>query len=319
MLMSRKFLTDINMNSQKIVSLGAPSSASDATNKTYVDNLVAGLSYKDEVKAATTAALPAGTYANGASGVGATFTATANGAMAAVDGEAAPALNDRYLVKDQAAQLQNGLYFVSTVGTGGTPFVLTRVTDADTTAELNNATVYVTNGTVNGGREYTQTTKSPVVGTDTVVFVQKATGTTYTASLGVALSGSDFRLAGTVDGAGLTNTAGVLSVNANAGVEVSGDNVRLATQGTGISGGAGSTLSIDTSVVARYKSVNPTTSVVTSYVFNHALGNQWVVAQMFEVSSGALVDADVTLTDANNTTFTFASADRNLYRFVVVG
>lgn len=317
--MARKFLTNIDMNSQKVVNLGAPSSASDATNKTYVDNLVSGLSYKDEVKAATTTALPAGTYANGASGVGATFTVTANGAFAAVDGEATPALNDRYLVKDQASTLQNGIYFLSTVGTGGTSAVLTRVTDADTTAELNNATVYITNGTVNGGREYTQTTKNPVVGTDAVVFAQKTTGTTYTASLGVALSGSDFRLAGTVDGAGLLNTSGVLSVNAGTGLEVVADNVRLATQGTGISGGAGSTLSIDTSVVARYKSINPTTSTVTSYAFVHNLGNQWVLAQMFEVSGGGLVDADVALTDANTTTFSFASADRNLYRFVVVG
>lgn len=211
--MAKISLTGFDSNNQRVVNVGAPSSANDATTKTYVDNLIEGLSFKDEVKAATTAALPAVTYANGTSGVGATLTATANGAMAAVDGETAPALNDRYLIKNQVAGLQNGIYVVSQVGTGGTPFILTRAIDANTTSELNNATVSVTHGSVNGGKRYVQGTKAPVIGTDVLVFALDASGVTYTGSTGVALVGTDFQLASGAGGTGLVYTAGVLSVD----------------------------------------------------------------------------------------------------------
>lgn len=67
--------------------------------------------WKESVRAATTAALPAVTYANGTGGVGATLTADANGALPAQDGVTL-VVNDRLLVKDQAAQLQNGIYIL---------------------------------------------------------------------------------------------------------------------------------------------------------------------------------------------------------------
>src|ERR1035437_6771435 len=69
------------------------------------------------VMAATVAALPAGTYSNGASGVGATFTATSN-AILVVDGHSV-VLNDLVWVKNQAAGFQNGLYKCTTEGTTG--------------------------------------------------------------------------------------------------------------------------------------------------------------------------------------------------------
>lgn len=98
---------------------------------------------------ATTAALSA-TYSNGSSGVGATLTASANGAIA-IDG-ASPALNDRILVKDQTTLSQNGSYYVSTVGDAGTAWVLTRTTDYDTSAEVVQGTAFlVLAGNVNAG------------------------------------------------------------------------------------------------------------------------------------------------------------------------
>lgn len=79
----------------------------------------------------TIAALPACTYSNGTVGVGATLTGNANGALAAIDGTT-PVLNDRILVNYQAAPLQNGIYSVTQLGDGGTPFILTRSTSCDT-------------------------------------------------------------------------------------------------------------------------------------------------------------------------------------------
>jgi len=78
---------------------------------------------------ATTAALPACTYANGSAGVGATLTATANGALA-VDGLMVVG-GDRVLVKDQASLQHNGAYVVTATGSGAAPFVLTRAADYD--------------------------------------------------------------------------------------------------------------------------------------------------------------------------------------------
>ncbi len=95
---------DVNMASYKITSLAAPTSANDAATKAYVDNTTAGLNFHAAVHAATTANLDA-TYNNGTSGVGATLTANANGALV-VDGHTLNA-DERVLVKNQTAGLQH--------------------------------------------------------------------------------------------------------------------------------------------------------------------------------------------------------------------
>lgn len=118
---------------------------------------------------ATVSALPAVTYANGTAGVGATLTATANGVMAAVDG-ITPAVNDRMMVKNQAAPLQNGLYTVTSVGAVGAPFVLTRAIDADTALKLADMKVLVDSGTVNADTEWYCSATAPTVGTTAIYF-----------------------------------------------------------------------------------------------------------------------------------------------------
>ena len=63
-------------------------------------------------------------------------------------------------------------------------------------------------------------------------------------------------------------------------------------------------------------------SAGTTIVVNHALG-QWVTAQLFETSTGAQVEVDVTnaSTSGGTTTFTFASSqsDRSAYTYVIIG
>lgn len=104
-----------------------------------------GFRFKSPARAATTSALPACTYSNGTAGVGATLTGNSNGALSAQDGITL-LVNETLLVKDQAAPLQNGLYTLTQVGTGGTPFILTRKTDLDTWTEVNGATVSIDEG-----------------------------------------------------------------------------------------------------------------------------------------------------------------------------
>lgn len=117
------------------------------------------------VRCATTAALPACTYANGSSGVGATLTGNANGALSAQDGVTL-ALNDPILVKDEASQSHNMIGTLTQVGSAGAPFIITRRTDADTAAKLLGATVVVTEGTLNADKIYLCTANATItVGT----------------------------------------------------------------------------------------------------------------------------------------------------------
>jgi hypothetical protein len=113
---------------------------------------VTGMPYKDAARLATTANLTA-TYANGTAGVGATLTNNGTLGALSIDG-AAVAANDRILVKDQTSAAHNGIYTVTNTGSAVAAWVLTRVTDADTNAELGSAVVTVTSGTANGGRVY---------------------------------------------------------------------------------------------------------------------------------------------------------------------
>jgi len=104
---------------------------------------------KRSVRLATAAALPANTR------VGNVLTANANASIngVGIDGKTDIAAAQRVLVKDEATGANDGLYSVTQLGSGSLPWILTRSTDADTSAELTTgATVYVEEGTANGGQ-----------------------------------------------------------------------------------------------------------------------------------------------------------------------
>lgn len=213
-----------DLNNTNLLNVADPTAATHGANKQYVDNRVDGLAYKEEVRGATTANI-------------AIASALANGAS--IDG-LTTVTGDRWLVKVQTDPKENGIYIVPASGAA------TRATDANSTADLNNATVYVTEGTTLGGTEWTQTTKNPLIATDNIVFAQKTTGTAYTASLGVTLSGSDFRLAAGAAGNALTLTSGVLDVVPGTNLEISSDTIRIAATaaGGGLTGGGASVLAV---------------------------------------------------------------------------
>lgn len=150
---------------------GNPTQSNQAVNKAYVDAIAGGFKVILVVAAATTANLNA-TYNNGTAGVGATLTNVGTQVAFAVDGYSA-SLNDRILVKNQTNQAYNGVYYVSTVGSNSTNWVLTRTTDYDTAADITPGTlVPVENGTVNTNTSWLETATISTIGTDPVIFVQ---------------------------------------------------------------------------------------------------------------------------------------------------
>lgn len=166
-----------------------PVSDLQAATKQYVDAIATGINFHQACQLATTAALPSCTYNNGASGVGATLTATANGALS-VD-STLTVVGNRVLVKNQVSGLQNGVYVVTQVGSGSLPFILTRATDYDTSGVGTNEIdagdlLLILGGTTLANTSWVQQTVLPItVGTTALVFVQFAAPLVYTAGTGL--------------------------------------------------------------------------------------------------------------------------------------
>ena len=180
-------ITTANITSGTIST--APTSNTDIVNKQYADAIASGIHFHEAVELATTAALPANTYNNGTSGVGATLTANANGALS-VDSTVTVVAN-RVLVKNEVTQANNGVYTVTQVGTAGTPYILTRATDFDTAGsgvdQIDEGDFFlVTGGVANINTAWVQQTAPPItVGTTALVFQQFAAPITYTAGTGL--------------------------------------------------------------------------------------------------------------------------------------
>ena len=161
-------------NAYTNVEVADPTTPDQAATKRYVDAVATGLDLKASVRVATTTVLPnSPTYSNGASGVGATLTADSNVAFAAVDGITL-VQNERILVKNQSNAAHNGIYTLTTVGSGATPWVLTRATDSDTATEVTAGLfTFVEEGTVNADRGFVLTTNGAItIGTTNLDFTQ---------------------------------------------------------------------------------------------------------------------------------------------------
>jgi hypothetical protein len=176
----------------------APVNNTDIVNKQYADAIASGIHFHEAVGYATTAALPASTYNNGTSGVGATLTANANGALT-VDSHTftSPADNGtRILIKNQANGAENGVYTLTQAGNSspGAPFILTRATDFDSVGtgvdQIDEGDFFlVTSGTANLNTAWVQQTAPPItIGTTPIVFQQFSAPITYTAGTGLSES-----------------------------------------------------------------------------------------------------------------------------------
>lgn len=154
-------------------------------------------------------------------GVGAILTNAGANAAIQIDGVTLSATN-RVLVYNQANAAHNGVYTVTTVGDGSTPWVLTRATNEntykpDSTTGLGSGDYFfVQEGLTGAGESYVLTTNNPlIIGTTNLTFTQFSASQVYSAGTGLTLTGTQFSLTSPVltslGGTGLTSyTAGDL-------------------------------------------------------------------------------------------------------------
>lgn len=311
---------NINMANFAITNLGPPSSGTDATNKTYVDNAIAGLAWKDPVRLASTANV-------------------ALSGLTAMDG-VTPLGGDRILLKNQTSAIENGIY-VATAG------AWTRATDADAGPEIEGMAVFVMEGTTNADTSWVCTTNAPITpGSTALAFVQFSGGGTVTAGAGMTQSGNTLNVIGdatmvvTADqisqapltGDVTTSAGSVATTIANnavtnakladmAGLTVKGNSSGSAGDPNDLTLSQLTTMLVTIAYPRASRVYSTTVGGSTAQTITHNLGVRQVTTEVYRNSAPYdTVDCDVERVDGNNVTLRFAVAPAaSEYNVVIVG
>jgi len=318
----------------------APVGATDLVNKTYVDALIAsGIHFHEPVRVESPINLNA-TYNNGTAGVGATLTNAGTQAALVIDGTTM-VVADRVLIYQQTNETQNGIYVVSSVGSGASNWILTRASDADTYV-INSAaglsegsTVFVQEGATGAGETYTCNTSGVITfGTTNITFAQISSAQIYSAGTGLTLAGTQFSITNTGVTAASYGTASstpTLAINAQ-GQVTSASNTAIAINANQITTGAVTNSQLQNSAVtvngtsislggsATIAAVNPNALTIgtglsgTSYdgssAVTIALSNSGVSAATYGSASQVpvfAVNAQGQLTSVTNTSIAIAA------------
>jgi hypothetical protein len=172
-----------------LTSTNAPTNANDVVNKSYVDNIAAGLHWKDSCRVASTGNL------------------TLSGTQT-VDGVALQA-GDRILVKAQSTGSQNGVYVVAAGA-------WSRSSDMDAASEFPGAAMFIREGTVNADSGYVCSNDTVNLGSTAITFVQFTGGASLTGGDGITITGNTISVDLIDSGSGLEFSGGELRIAASA-------------------------------------------------------------------------------------------------------
>lgn len=263
--MARKFFTDADFQgTSKVINLPAPTASSDAATKGYVDSAVEGLAWKDSVRVGTQGNIDLATPG------------------ATIDG-VTMASQDRFLVRSQTVQGQNGIYVWN-----GASSAATRALDASTFAELEQAIVTVEEGT-DAGVSFRQTQINGTIDSSNVIFT----------SFGQAAPSAS------------ETTAGVAEIATQAEVDAGTDDSRIITPAK-LANYSGRKLKNSSSIGD---------GSATSFTITHNFNTRDVIVRVFP-NSGDYddVEVDVKRPTVNTVQVVFATAPAsNAYRVVVTG
>lgn len=188
----------VSINNQLLTNVATPVNDTDAANKGYVDNAVAGLDWKQSVH----------------------LLATSNVALTGVDGtlviDGHAALDStsegyRLLLTAQTSASENGIYEYTESGGN---YTLVRTTDADTYQELIGAAVFVMEGTIYGSTSWVQA-EHYLTGFAQQDWVQFSGVGTYLSGDGIDLNGNVFSADLKANG-GLVIESGEIAVDLSA-------------------------------------------------------------------------------------------------------
>jgi len=312
-----------------------PTTALQLATKQYVDNLAAsGIHYHDPVyvESPNTAGNLNATYnqpGGPGNGIGATLTNAGTLVALTIDG-VLMTVGKRVLIYNQTNQFENGVYTVTTVGDGSTPWVLTRATDADTYSPFSPNSLgqgdafFVTNGLTGAGETYICNTVGTITfGTTAITFAQISTAQVYSAGTGLTLTGTQFSITNTAVTAasyGSASSVGTFTVNAQGQltlaastlIAIDGNQITSGTVGVGY-GGTG--LSSYTAGDLVYASGTTTLSKLTLGTTNYVLtagatAPQYVAQSTLSVGSATnATNTGITSNSTNATNYlTFVSA-----------
>lgn len=314
-----------------------PSADLDVANKAYVDAARSGLDVKQSVRMATNAALPAYTYLSNV------ITGTDNGALT-IDGLLIGE-GERVLVKDEASgnAAYNGIYEVTHSGNASSSYILTRASDADSSAEVTPGMfTFVEEGNTwaDSGWILTNDVVPINLGTTALTFVQFSSAGQSIAGNGLTKTGNTIDVVGTADrivsnansidiastyiGQSSITTLGTVATGTWEATDVG-----VAHGGTGASTAANARanlaetnptgLTTSTPVLARV-SAQTVTGGSTTFNIEHNFGTRDVIVQVFDVATYDTVFTDVVRSTINQVQVSFSVAPGAAsYRVVVTG
>jgi hypothetical protein len=284
----------VDANGQRITGVATPTGATDVTNKTYVDNVAAGLDFKSSVKAC------------------ATVNVTLSAPGATIDG-VTMASGNRVLLAGQTTASENGIWIWN-----GAAAAMTRATDADADPEVTSGMyVFVEGGTANGAKAFVLVTPDPIVlGTTPLSFTLFSGGGTSVVGTAnrITVTGTQIDISTAYVGQASITTLGTITTGVWNGTAIA-----VANGGTGATDATTARANLGITGGKFVQAIG--NGALTSFTVTHNLNTKDITVEIYETATGLTVLADVTRTTLNAITVTgfTVAPTTNLYTVVVMG